>query len=470
MAEAPLSRILTRWHALAIVIGSIVGTGIYIRPASIAQLLHARAPIVAIWVAAGVLTLCGGLTYAELARRIPRTGGEYAFLRATLGELPAFLFGWMRLTVSVGTCAALAVAVTVFVSDFVDLGAPWMTLSLGLLHDPVQLSFGLRELLATATIGALALLNLNGVGSAGHFQAAVTTLKVAALLTLIVVIFAFGHGKSVPAQTPIVTDVPDGSAWSAALLAALVAFNGWANVAMLAGEVRAAESTIPWALYWGVLCVVALYLLVNLAYLNVLPMSEIVSANSATHPTASSVASRAAVAAVGPKASALLPVLFIVSALGTLHCNLMAVPRIFFAMATDGLMPTRLARTSPVARAPAAAIITVAAIAIFLSVLGSYDRLSSMATFGNILFFALNTVGLLHWRRQRGESPRSGVARWVPWIFLFGSGWLLTSLIARGSIDVMWALVLVAAGIPVYCGVAWTRGRRGSAHADADFP
>ncbi len=455
---------LTRWHALAVVVGSIVGTGIYIRPASIAQLVGSPTRILAVWVCAGLLSLTGALTYAQLAALIPRSGGEYAFLRTTLGELPAFLFGWMRLTVSVGTCAAMAVAVTVFLSDLVPLGHPWIQLPITWPHATLLIELGARQLLAVVIIVSLAVLNIRGVGRAGRFQATVTILKVIGLLGLIAALLAFGHAAGSSAPGPVTDPAAlESAAFSAALLAGMVAFNGWANVAMLAGEVKDAERTVPWALFWGILGVIGLYVMVNIAYLHVLPMGEILSANSAAHPTASSVASRAALTALGPKMGVLLPVLFMVSALGTLHCNLMAVPRVFYAMARDGLMPAALGRVAPTAHTPAVSILTVALIGAVLAVFGSYDRLSSMATFGNLLFFALNAWGLIRWPVGKETSIRCGIRRYLPWIFLLGSVWLLATLIAHGSVEVVWALVLIGAGLPLYLGIrAKRRGRPSS--------
>ena len=460
--EQTLRRGLTRWHALAVVVGSIVGTGIYIRPASVAQLMGSPTLILVVWIAAGVLTLAGALTYAQLAALIPRAGGEYAFLRTTIGELPAFLFGWMRLTVSVGTCAAMAVAVTVFLSDLAPLGRPWVQLPVPWPGTTASIDIGLRQALAVLIILSLAALNLRGVGHAGRFQAGVTTLKVVGLLGLIVGVLAFGQAAdgSSPDHSRLATYAVDSTDFSAALLAGMVAFNGWANVAMLAGEVRDAERTVPWALLWGILGVIGLYVMVNVAYLYVLPMGDITTANSAAHPTASSVASRAALASLGPRVGVVLPVLFMVSALGTLHCNLMAVPRVFYAMARDGLMPAALGRVDPTARTPAFSIVAVAFIGAFLAVIGSYDRLSSMATFGNILFFALNAWGLIRWPVGKDTAIRRGRGRWVPWIFLLGCMWLLVTVVARGSVEIVWALVLIGAGVPVYFATKGLQRRR----------
>jgi APA family basic amino acid/polyamine antiporter len=290
----------------------------------------------------------------------------------------------------------------------------------------------------------------------------VTVLKVIGLIGLIVGVLAWGHaaGTLTLNHASNATAPVDSMAFSAALLGGMVAFNGWANVAMLAGEVKNAEHTVPWALVWGILSVIGLYVLVNVAYLYVLPMGDILAANSSAHPTASSVASRAALAALGPRVGAVLPVLFMVSALGTLHCNLMAVPRVFYAMARDGLMPAALGRVDPTARTPAVSILTVAFIGALLALVGSYDRLSSMATFGNILFFALNAWGLIRWSSGKKASRRRGLPRYMPWVFLVGSLWLLVTVIARGSVEIVWALVLIGTGVPVYLGIRSARRGR----------
>ena len=184
-SDEGLHRGLTRWHALAVVVGGVLGTGVYIRPASIAQLVGSPAMIMTVWIGTGLLSLAGVLTYAELAARIPRSGGEYAFLRVTVGELPAFLFGWMRLTVGVGTVAALAVAVTVFLSDLIPLAPPWMHLRIPWRPQPILVYIGPRQLIAVFIIVGLALLNIRGVGKAGRFQSWITTVKALGLPGLI---------------------------------------------------------------------------------------------------------------------------------------------------------------------------------------------------------------------------------------------------------------------------------------------
>jgi len=455
VAQEGLHRGLTRWHALAVVVGGMLGTGIYIRPASIAQLVRSPSSIMAVWIGTGLLSLAGALTYAALAARIPRSGGEYAFLRVTLGELPAFLFGWMRLTVGVGTIAGLAVAVTVFLSDLVPLAPAWFQFANPWNPQRILLDFGPRQLIAVLVIAALAILNTRGVGKAGQFQAGITTIKALGLFGLIGAIVILGHAPAAPAAIPQgATPMEIGpSAFSAAVLAAVVAYNGWTNVAMVGGEVQDPGRNLPWALVVGMLVVIGLYVAVNLAYLHVLPMRDILAANSTAHPAAPSVASLAAVAALGPRAGFVLPLLFMLSALGTLHCNMLAVPRIFFSMARDGLLPKSLARVSPVARTPVVAISALAGVGAILAVLGSYDRLTNMAAFGAVLFYALNAAGLLWWQfRDRGgmSAAVSLSGRWIALAFLVGMLWLLVTLVIRGSVEIVAALALMALGLPVF--------------------
>jgi amino acid transporter len=454
VSDEGLRRGLTRWHALAVVVGGVLGTGVYIRPASIAQLVGSPSLIMSVWIGTGLLSLAGALTYADLAARIPRSGGEYAFLKVTMGELPAFLFGWMRLTVGVGTVAALAVAVTVFLSDLVPLAPSWLHLRIPWRPQPILIDFGPRQLIAVLVIAGLALLNIRGVGNAGRFQSWITMIKALGLLGLISAIVILGHAQvTITAVSQSVISSPIGpSVYSTAVLAAVAAYNGWANVAMVGGEVQDPGRNLPWALALGMLIVTGLYVAVNMAYLHVLPMADILTANSTAHPTAPSVASRAAMAALGPHVGFLLPLLFMISALGTLHCNMLAVPRVFFSMARDGLLPKGLARVSSTRHTPAVAISAFAVVGATFAVLGSYDRLTNMAAFGNVLFYALNAVGLLWWRRR--EPKRGGPAQrrggWIPVVFLAGMLWLLVTLIVRGSFEILAALALMGAGLPVF--------------------
>ena len=435
-----LFRALSRWNALAIVVGAVIGTGIYLRPTSVAQLVQTPVAIVAVWLGAGLLTMAGALTYSDLAARLPRSGGEYAFLHATLGNVPAFMFGWMRLTLGVSIIGALAVAFTVFLSDFVALGD------------------GARLVIPVLLIAILAALNVLGVANAGRFQSFVTLVKVAGIAALIVALMVLAPSRARPFEFSgsLSPGTVGPSAFGAALLAALGSYNGWTSVTMVGGEVRDAPRSLPWALVVGIGVVIALYLLANVAYLQALSMHDVLTSNSTAFPNAASIASRAAVATLGARASKVLTVAFMISALGALHCNLLAVPRVFFAMARDRNMPEVLARVLPKRRTPYIAIIVMAALGTLFAVFGSYDRLTNVSSFGYLLFYALNAFGLLYARKRLPARPgHAGLPLWIPLAFLLGTTAVLVTVVASGLREIVVALTVLAVGIPVYIGLRW---------------
>jgi APA family basic amino acid/polyamine antiporter len=445
--EEGLRRVLTRWNALAIVVGAVIGTGIYLRPASVAQLVQTPAAILAVWVGAGLLSMAGALTYSDLAARLPRSGGEYAFLHATLGNLPAFMFGWMRLTLGASIIGALAVAFTVFLSDFIALGAI------------------ARRGIPALLIAVLAALNVLGVANAGRFQSFVTSVKVASIVALVVALMVLAPSRTTTLHSSgsFYPATVGPSAYGAALLAALASYHGWAHVTMVGGEVRDAQRTLPWALVIGLGVVITIYLLANVAYLHALPMSDVLTSNSTAFPNAASVASRAAVATLGGGASKLLVVAFMISALGALHCNLLAVPRVFFAMARDRNMPEVLARVLPQRRTPYVAIMVLAAFGALFAVFGSYDRLTNMASFAYLLFYALNACGLLFaGRRLPAPAGHPRLHLWIPVAFLFATTAILVSVVVRGLGEITVALAVLGFGLPVYLGLRWRPWSRSS--------
>jgi len=456
-----LYRGLSKTHALAIVVGAVLGAAIYIRPAYIAQLVATPGELMAVWTAAGLFCLGGALTYGELAARVPRSGGEYAFLRVTLGELPAFLYGWMRLTVGLGGVASMALAASSFFADLVPLGIAWGRLEFHALGLAATIELGPRQAVAVLIIALLAALNIRGVGTAGRLQTALTSIKVVALLALVTAVFALGHppaaALSGPASLTPVSREP--FAYSAAVLAGVSAYNGWQLVAMVGGEVQNPRRTLRWALTVGIVVAIALYLTVNLAYLHVLSMEDLRTAFSTQHPAAPSVASRAATLVLGVHAGRLLPLLFLVSTLGALHCNLLALPRVLFAMARDGLLPSRVGSVAARSRAPAVAIIVLATLATALVLLGTYDRVANMMAFGCLVFFAVNAYGLLHVQhaqRSIGAGRPSRRASLVPALFLCAATVLLLTLIARGNVEILAAVAVIGIGVPAFYAIrAW---------------
>ena len=459
-SERELRRELRRPQVLAIVVGAVVGAGIYIRPASIAQQLESPRLVLIAWLAGGILSLCGALTYAQLAMRIPGTGGEYLFLRTSLGRLPAFLYGWMRLTIGPAAIGGFSVAFTVFLGDIIPLGGPWFQLAL----PGSFLPFGPRQGIAVVTILGLAWINTRGVGRAGAFQVLVTMGKIVGLILLVAAITLIHHPAPAPAPLAANAPAPSALAWGAALLAIMGTFNGWANAAIVGGEVQEPERTMPWALITGIITVTVLYLLTNSAYLHTLSVEEIAAGNSTAHPDAPSVASQAVSRALGSRAGTLLPILFAISILGTAHCNLLVLPRIVLSMARDRSLPRSLATVSPRSATPNRAIWSSAFLAGFFAVSGSYDRLANMSTFAYLVFFALTTIGLLSIQRTMEPASRNRafcLTTIIPVFFLLGTGSLIIASIAHGSAEVLTAVALIAVGVPIFAVTEVVRGVRG---------
>jgi APA family basic amino acid/polyamine antiporter len=470
VADEGLRRGLGRIHVLAIVVGGTLGAAIYLRPAVIAQLVQTPARVLLVWCLAGLLSLTGALTYAELAARFPRSGGEYVFLRETLGELPAFLSAWMRLTLGVANTAALAAGVAVFLSELVPLPHTTWHLGFSWIGRRVTIDLGAHGWVAALIILILGLLNISGVVRAGRFQGAVTAAKVAGLVGLIAAITIVGEPHAAVVRDLAPAPAPPGAlAYGAAFLAAIATYHGWASASMVAGEVRNAPRTLPWAIVSGLVITTILYIAANVAYFHVLTVSEVATSHSTAYPDAPSVAGRAAAKALGFSAGRTLSLLFLLSTLGTLHCVLLVVPRMFFAAARDGLLPAALGDVAESARTPAVAIGTLALLAMILALLSGYDRLSNMATFGNLLFYALSAFGLLWWRRgatMRDDSAFFHAPRGVPQLFLLGSVALLIALIAGRSAEVVAAIAVLGLGVPVYALIRRRRfGRHGRTQA-----
>ena len=460
--EPELRRDLRRPQMLAVVVGGIVGAGIYIRPASIAQLLGSPALILGVWLAGGILSLLGALTYAQLAMRIPGTGGEYLFLRTTLGRLPAFLYGWMRLTIGPAVIGTMAVAFTVFLGDIVPLGDPWFHVVLPWGHGRDFLDLGQRQTIAVAVILGLAWINTKGVRRAGSFQLLVTICKVVSLVLLLAAITLLSHPP--PARTPLPSlgNEPTTLAFGAALLAVMQTYNGWANAAIVGGEVRDAERTVPWALVTGIVIVTGLYIVTNLAFLHTLSLAQIVTANSTAHPNAPSVASLAVQHAFGGRIATVLPIIFAVSVLGTAHCNVLVFPRVYLTLACDGFLPASLAKLSPRSATPNRATWMLAAIAAVFAVVGTYDRLANMTIFGFLVFYALTTIGFL-WSQRATPPPARGTAfrltTIIAALFLLGTSALIVASITRGSFEVLTAVSLIGLGIPIFAVLELLRGK-----------
>jgi APA family basic amino acid/polyamine antiporter len=446
-AATELRRGLTLIHATALVVGTMVGTGIYLRPALMAQQVGSAPLVLLAWLAAGLLSVAGALIYAELSARLPHTGGEYVFLRQTFGPFTAFLFGWTRTIVGAASQAAVAVAIGIFLAALVPALAPW------------------KHVVAALAVAILTAINCAGVVAGARTQTALTITKVAVLVALIGLTLLLAPeisparlaGESGPGGTTV-------SAFGAAMVGALWPYAGWNNLPMTAGETIAPTRTMPRAIVGGALGVTALYLCVNAVYFMALPFEEVASSNSVIYPNAPAVGVKVAQSFLGPAGSSVLFAAFAISAFGTLNGMLLSTARVGFAMARDGLLPAVWGRIGDRSRAPTGAILVLGGLTVALALAGTIDRLATSAIIGYWVFHALCGLALFRLRRDDVSGAAAGFRMpwypFVPVVFVACGAWLVVNSIHAMPVESRWALGTIASGVPAYLLLA--HGARGA--------
>ena len=443
-------------------IGSIIGTGVFFKAAIMSQQVGSPALVLAAWLVAGLLSLAGALTYAELGAMMPHAGGEYLYVRTAYGDGAAFLNGWMRFVVGSAGIAALGVGFATFLSAVVPMPAVWAQRTFHLLGRDVYWQLGMREAVAVAAILLFGAINCAGVAFGGSLQSVLTVAKVLGISVIVVGAFLFS-GSGSPAHFRAPASAPPWTgfqAFGAAMLSALWACDGWAYMPMVAGEVKNPERNIPRALTIGVLVVLALYGLVNLAYFWALPFNEILSANSTLHRDALPVAAKAAQTFLGWRGPAIVSILFMISAAGALNGVILTTARVPFIMARDGLLFEKLGKVHEVSHAPVWAIGALSVWASLLALSGSFDQLTDMSVFAFWLFYALAASAVFVLRRRLPNAPRPyrtvGYPV-VPALFVLTAVWLLWNSLQTSPVEAVMGLLLIALGLPVFF---FYRGRR----------
>ena len=443
-----LERKIGLWSAIAVLVGSTIGSGIFRSPAGIAAKLPGPLPMLGVWVVGGIFALCGALTLAEVAGARPETGGLYIYIRDGWGRMPAFLFGWSEL-VLIRAASMGAVSLT-FAEYFLRvIGADAAT-----------------QLKASHWIAAVAIVitsafNYRGVRLGSLVQNLTTIAKYGGLVFIIVLALALGLPQTGGHFTPA---APAGSfamgAFGLALVSALWAFDGWADLSFVAGEVRDPRRTLPRALVLGTVAVIVVYLLANVAYLAVLPVEQI--------RTSRLVAADVAERLVGRWGVAFVATTVMLSTFGTLNGTLLTAPRIFYALADDGLFFRSVARVHPRYGSPYVAILLTAALGVVFVLLRSFEALADAFVTAILPFYALGVASVFRLRRAaaRGETdydPPFRVPGYpvVPILFVLATLYLLANALIDPS--GRWAtagtLGVVVAGIPVYYATVGRRPR-----------
>jgi APA family basic amino acid/polyamine antiporter len=447
-----LSRDLGVSHASAVVVGTIIGSGIFLVPAEMMQAVGSAKLVYLAWVVGGLLSFAGALTYAELGAMKPQAGGEYVYVRDGYGPLGGFLYGWTWFVIA--KPASIATIVTGLVR-ILGTFSVFSFFSHTILTAPFAVTWG--QLVAITAAILISFLNYLGIKKAGEFQLVFTLLKVAIILGIVFVCFsgignAAGRGWSNFAGT--FAGAKGGIAgFMAALVAALWAYDGWNDLNMVAGEVKRPERNIPIALIAGVATVGVLYVLVNAGVQYVLPASVIAGS---PRPASDAVA-----LILGPVGAGIVSAGMAVSMLVTLNGTIMSGARVPFAMARDGYFFRALAEVHPRFHTPSAAIVVQAALSILLLLVGAnFRQLFSLAIFAEWLFYMIagSTVFIFRWREPQAERPyRMWGYPVVPAVFVAVAAALLAYTFKNDWPNSGYGVLVILAGVPVFAWFSYLR-------------
>ena len=445
-----LPRRLGLFGAITVVVGITIGSGIFRSPAGIANRLPGPGPMLAIWVIGGLLAMCGALALAEVASTFPKTGGIYVFLREGWGRLPAFLFGWAELVI-IRAAAIGAIAIT-FAEYFLRV--------LG--YDPLVAPYDTyARFTAAGAIILTSAFNIVGIRWSALVTGATTIAKYGGLLFVILLAFSIELPKTGGHFTPLFP--PGGFSFAPfglALVSVLWAFDGWADLTFAGGEVKDGERNLPRAIILGSVAVLVIYLLANLAYLSVLPIDQI----STSKLVAADVGERV----MGPAGVVFVAITVMLSTFGSLNSTMLANPRVFFAMAEDGLFLKPMAAVHPRFKTPVNAIVLAAALGVTFVLLRKFEDLADAFVTAILPFYILGVASIFVLRRRPGYAPvfRSPGYPLVPVLFILATIYLLVNAVIDPT--TRWPTIavfgVIAAGIPVYYA---TVGRRPAPSDDA---
>jgi APA family basic amino acid/polyamine antiporter len=428
VVDDALPRRLGLLATTAIVVGTIIGSGIFRVPATVAGAVGVPAGVAVVWIVGGLITLCGALSLAELAAAYPRTGGVFVYLHEAYGPLIAFLFGWTMLFLAPGALAGIALVFAEYLGTLISLSATGIQVTAAI---------------TLAACGAMAYRSVSGVGS---LISIATFAKVAAIAALVFVAFLMGDSSagSFGQGAPPATDARWGGV-GLGLVSALWAYNGFQDMVSVAGEVRDPARVLPRALVAGMLIVIAVYLSANAAYLYVLPF-DVLRASTL-------VASDTMVRIVGDAGAAAVAAMVMTSTFGAVVGVTLLYPRIFFAMADAGLLFRPLARVHPRFRTPHVAVAAQTVATVVFALSRSFEQLIAAFILGVWPFLALAAVGVIILRRRRPDLHRPYRTPGypiVPLVFFAGTVWVIGSALLANPVSTLAGMGLTLLGIPVY--------------------
>ncbi len=457
---------ISRLDATALVVGSMIGSGIFIVSADILRQVHSPGLLLTVWLLSGVVTLFGALTYGELAAMFPKAGGNYVYLREGISPLFGYLYGWtLFVVIQTGTIAAVAVAFARFTSVLWPGLSPEVIPGLGTtVHFPqpigdVAVGVSPQRIFAIVSIALLTWINVRGVRTAAVIQTSLTAIKTAALAALILLGLTIGRNAAAIAAN-FGPNFWAGGALSlsvlpvigAAMVGSLFSMDAWNNVGFASGELKNPEKDLPFAMAAGVLTVTTLYVLANVAYLNVLP------ADAIAHAPQDRVGTAAMQAMFGSSGLTIMAIAIMISTFGCNNGLILSGARVYYAMARDNLFFKSAANLHPTFRTPALALIVQAIWTSVLCLSGTYGQLLNFVIFAAVAFYAVTAIGLFRLRQKRPDLPRPVRAPGypiLPALYIVLTGLIAIDLLVQDGTRTyaMLGLALVLLGVPVY--YAW---------------
>jgi len=428
--NAELPRALTLLDSTMVNVGSMIGSGIFIVPATIALQLQASSLVVLVWIVGGIATMFGALSVAELGAIFPRAGGQYVYLKEIYSPLWGFLYGWSAfLVINTASIAAVAVTCAVYLGYFFPLS-------------PLAI-----KLIAIASIVLLTLVNCFGIRIGAMVQNGFTLLKIGSLVVLAMLCFLLSGG-SVSNFSPVLPTLPIGSlagVMGLALIGVLWAYDGWIEITYVAGEVKDPQRILPRALILSTIIVILCYAFINLGYLYTLSASEM------SH--SSLVAADSALKTIGPAGAALVSLAVVVSTFGANNGFIFTSPRIYYAMAKEGLFFDWLATIHPKYRTPIPSLIVQAVLAIIFILSGTYDQLITYVVFASWIFYGMSAAGVMILRKRSPNLARPYKTwgyPWTPIVFIAFALWLVINALLETPKDSLVGVCIILLGIPAY--------------------
>ncbi len=441
-----LQRVLGLPSAISIVIGTVIGSGIFLVPSSMIRSVGSVQTLFVVWIVAGILSLFGALTYAELAAALPEAGGEYVYLSAAYGPFWGYLYGWTQFWVAKsGSIATLAAGFYTYLTAFVPgLALPFYTVPLPIGPGGSDLQFHYGQLVAIALILSLAGVNYVGVRSGGNVQVFVTVLKM--LLIAVVILLGLlagnGHLQNFQSHIPAVGGV---AGFFAATVSALWGYDGWNNVSMISSEIRNPQRNLPRSLILGTITVIVTYLLLNMAYFYILSPAEV----ARSHRVAADMMSRV----LGPGAAVFVTVAVLISIFAALNGSILSGARVPYAMARDGLFFRTAGVIDPVFKTPGNSMILLCLWSCVVVLSGWFDDLYNFVIFGSWILYMMTAFSVIVLRKKRPDLVRPYHVigyPFVPVLFVCVAAVLLVSTAQTRPRESIMGLFLMSLGIPAY--------------------